>query len=105
MATAELLGPQSARVEMWPPHASTGFATLAVKVTLIFADLSPSRFLTPIPNPQSSQARNSNSKFDNLKTTVAAKLDQAADTLEVIDEIFQGVVRAGDGGGQAHIHR
>src|SRR3954451_11444097 len=25
MATAELLGPQSGRVEMWPPQARTGF--------------------------------------------------------------------------------
>src|SRR5262245_14710132 len=30
MDTAELPAPQSARVAMWPPHARTGFATLAV---------------------------------------------------------------------------
>src|SRR5947207_178597 len=31
---AELPRPQSWRVAMWPPHASTGFATLAVNVTV-----------------------------------------------------------------------
>src|SRR5436190_18596885 len=41
MASAELLAPQSSRVEMCPPQASTGLATLAVKVRVIRADLSP----------------------------------------------------------------
>src|SRR2546421_7493871 len=41
MVTAELVVPQSNRVEMCPPHASTGFATLVVKVIEILADLSP----------------------------------------------------------------
>ena len=35
MVTAELSNPQSTRVEMCPPHASTGFATLALKVISI----------------------------------------------------------------------
>ena len=46
IATAELSAPQSWRVAMWPPHASTGFATLAVKVIVICADLSPTK---PVP--------------------------------------------------------
>src|SRR3954471_6331446 len=41
IATAELPRPQSLRVAMWPPHASTGFATLAVKLITMLADLSP----------------------------------------------------------------
>ena len=46
IATAESSAPQSLRVEMWPPHASTGFATVAVKVIVILADLSP---VKPVP--------------------------------------------------------
>src|SRR4051812_32226436 len=41
MATAELFAPQSFRVEMWPPQASTGFACDATNVSVIRADLSP----------------------------------------------------------------
>src|SRR5262245_44461162 len=41
IAVAELPGPQSARVEMWPPQAITTFAEAAVKVIAICADLSP----------------------------------------------------------------
>src|SRR4051794_10532730 len=33
IATAELFAPQSRRLEMCPPQASTGFAVAAVKVT------------------------------------------------------------------------
>src|SRR5437867_7252018 len=47
MATAELLAPQSARLEMWPPQARTGLATLVVKVTVMRADLSPAKPLPP----------------------------------------------------------
>ena len=43
METAEFVRPQSAREAMWPPQASTGLATLAVKVTAIRADLSPTK--------------------------------------------------------------
>src|SRR5438034_10756497 len=46
MATAEFRSPQFGREAMWPPHARTGFATLAVKVIVIRADLSP---LNPEP--------------------------------------------------------
>src|SRR5438093_13762754 len=40
MATAELVTPQSSRVAMWPPHASTGLAELAVNVIVICVELS-----------------------------------------------------------------
>src|SRR5262245_26089544 len=43
IATAELPSPQSARVAMCPPHASTGFATFAVKLIVSRADLSPAK--------------------------------------------------------------
>jgi hypothetical protein len=47
IATAELFRPQSAREEMCPAHASTGFAWLAVKLIVIRADLSPAK---PLPS-------------------------------------------------------
>src|SRR5262245_31866220 len=43
IATAELFAPQSARVAMWPPHARTGSARLAVNVIASPADLSPTK--------------------------------------------------------------
>ncbi len=43
IATAEFPEPQSARVAMCPLQASTGFATVAVKVIVILADLSPAK--------------------------------------------------------------
>src|SRR5579871_2938729 len=43
MATAELSGPQSLRVEMCPPQASTGLTTLAVNVIVMAADVSPEK--------------------------------------------------------------
>src|SRR5512143_1334771 len=46
IATAELVRPQSLRVAMCPPQASTGFVTLAVNVILMAADLSP---VKPVP--------------------------------------------------------
>src|SRR5690349_12570324 len=47
MAMAELPAPQSVRVAICPPQARTGFATLAVKVIVICADLSPEK---PVPS-------------------------------------------------------
>src|SRR3954451_5583057 len=49
MATAEVLAPQSARLEMCPPQASTGFGLpeATVKVSVMRADLSP---LKPAPS-------------------------------------------------------
>src|SRR6266536_1566420 len=41
MATHELFAPQSSRVEMCPPHASTGLAWVAVKVIEMRLELSP----------------------------------------------------------------
>src|SRR3954447_19504732 len=46
IATAELPGPPSLRVAMCPPHASTGFARVAVKEMTTLADLSP---VNPVP--------------------------------------------------------
>src|SRR3954469_13566937 len=46
MFTAEFNSPQSARAAIWPPQARTGLATLAVKVIVMRADLSP---LKPVP--------------------------------------------------------
>src|SRR3954447_5344667 len=46
IVTAELARPQSARVAIWPPQARTGFATAAVNVTAIWADLSAAK---PLP--------------------------------------------------------
>src|SRR6266567_6385509 len=43
IATAELLAPQSCRVEMWPAHARTGFAWLALNVSVIEAEVSPTK--------------------------------------------------------------
>src|SRR3954470_13451544 len=47
IATAELFGPQSRRVETCPPHARTGFGLAAVKVTAMRALLSPAK---PVPS-------------------------------------------------------
>src|SRR5919198_5269613 len=47
IASAELFAPQSSRVETCPLHASTGFATLAVKAIVIRADVSP---VKPLPS-------------------------------------------------------
>src|SRR5574338_1706520 len=41
IATAAAFAPQSARVEICPPQASTGLATLAVNVMVMLAFLSP----------------------------------------------------------------
>ena len=41
MAMAEFAVPQSCRVAMWPPHARTGLAWVAVKLMTMLADLSP----------------------------------------------------------------
>src|SRR4051794_2341790 len=43
IATAELFAPQSARLEIWPPQARTGFAAVAVKVTVRLALVSPTK--------------------------------------------------------------
>src|SRR4051812_30446838 len=40
MATAELFRPQSARLEMWPAQARTGFAWVAVNWIVIWRELS-----------------------------------------------------------------
>ena len=39
--------PSPGATAMWPPHARTGLATLAVKVIVIRADLSPEK---PVPS-------------------------------------------------------
>ena len=41
IATAELFDPQSFRLAMCPPQASTGVADAAVKVTVMLVELSP----------------------------------------------------------------
>src|SRR5204863_620101 len=41
MATAELVMPQSFRLAMWPPQASTGAADAAVKLIVMLVELSP----------------------------------------------------------------
>ena len=41
MATAELLMPQSLRLAIWPPQASTGLAVVAEKVIVMLVELSP----------------------------------------------------------------
>src|ERR1700741_4744285 len=46
IAIAELFWPQSWREAMWPPQASTGFATFDVNVIVMLALLSP---LKPAP--------------------------------------------------------
>jgi hypothetical protein len=43
MVTAELVEPQSWRVEMWPPQASTGLLVVAVNVSVSCADVSPAK--------------------------------------------------------------
>ena len=41
IATAELLGPQSFRLAMCPPQASTGVVESATKVIVTLVDVSP----------------------------------------------------------------
>ena len=41
IATAEASAPQSVRLEMWPPQASTGLACVAVNVMVMRRALSP----------------------------------------------------------------